>query len=432
MLQQATTFVFCAKKPVPGLNEYSNRTEQKKHYYFFSIIIYMLLRNTSCDSMKILILCSTLDLSKPFGATPALWQLFKGLYEEGCFPFIIPYHGHAIDNFWWRCYENPNYTSGMLLERIMRFVKGSTSTIKRSTVIPYLARTLTKPKLSKIIKKILQQESGIEAFIVMGVPLNHLNGLANEVRDIRNIPVIYYDLDLPTSLPSQGGFTFNYYDGADLREYDSFIITSEGSAGQLRELGASKIDVVHYGVDPDVYRRLTVEEDIDIFFFGNGGRARAKNIKMMLAEPSRVLGRKFIVSGRDFDIDLGNSILIPALSFSEWRTYCCRAKINLNVVRDEHAKVFATSTSRPFELAAMQCCIVSAPYNGMEKWFDTKREVLISNSSRDCIELYEMLMDDRELRTKMGTAAFERVKKEHTSRHRAKQIIDIVRKLKVS
>jgi spore maturation protein CgeB len=32
----------------------------------------------------------------------------------------------------------------------------------------------------------------------------------------------------------------------------------------------------------------------------------------------------------------------------------------------------------------------------------------------------------------MGTAACERVKKEHTSRHRAKQIIDIVRKLKVS
>jgi spore maturation protein CgeB len=187
-------------------------------------------------------------------------------------------------------------------------------------------------------------------------------------------------------------------------------------------------------VDPDVYRRHTVEEeDIDIFFFGNGGKAREKNIKMMIAEPSRALSNhKFLVSGRNFDVDLGNSILIPALSFSEWRNYCCRAKINLNVARDEHAKVFATSSSRPFELAAMQCCIVSAPYNGMEKWFDTKSEILIANSSKECIELYQMLMDDRELRMKMATAAFERVKKEHTSRHRAKQIIDIVRKLKVS
>jgi glycosyltransferase involved in cell wall biosynthesis len=382
--------------------------------------------------MKILVLCSTLDLSKPFGATPALWQLFKGLYEEGCLPLIIPYHGHAIDNFWWRCFENPNYISGMLLEKVMRVVRSSTTTIKQSPVIPYLARAFAKPKLFEVIKKILQQESGIEAFIIMGVPINHLNGLANEVRKIKNIPVLYYDLDLPTSLPSQGGFTFNYYNGADLREYDSFIIASEGAAGELRELGASKINVVHYGVDPDVYRRLTVEEDIDIFFFGNGGRARAKNIKMMIAEPSRALKHKFLVSGRNFDADLGDSILIPALSFSEWRNYCCRAKINLNVARDEHAKVFATSSSRPFELAAMQCCIVSAPYNGMEKWFDTKREILIANSSKECIELYQMLMDDRELRMKIGAAAAERVKKEHTSRHRAKQIIDIVRKLKVS
>jgi spore maturation protein CgeB len=383
--------------------------------------------------MKILILCSTLDLSKPFGATPALWQLFKGFYEEGCFPLIVPYHGHAIDNFWWRCFENPNYISGMLLEKAMRLVKSSTTTIKNSPVIPYLARTFAKPQLLEVIKKVLQQENGIEALIVMGVPINHLNGLANEVRDIKNIPILYYDLDLPSSLPSQGGLTFNYFKGADLTEYDSFIIASEGSAGQIRELGASQINIVHYGVDPDVYRRLTIdEEDNDIFFFGNGGRAREKNIKMMIAEPSRALKHKFLVSGRNLDVDLGNSTLIPALSFSEWRNYCCRAKINLNVARDEHAKVFATSSSRPFELAAMQCCIVSAPYNGIEKWFDTKREILIANSSKECIELYQMLIDNRELRRKIGTAAFERVKKEHTSRHRAKQIIDIVRKLNVS
>jgi spore maturation protein CgeB len=383
--------------------------------------------------MKILVLCSTLDLSKPFGATPAIWQLFKGLYEEGCLPLIIPYHGHAIDNFWWRCFENPNYISGMMLEKLMKVAGSSATTLIRSSVTPSLARSFAKPKLFKVIKKILRQETDIGALIIMGVPVNHLNGLANKVREIKNIPIIYYDLDLPTSLPSHGGFTFNYYNGADLREYDSFIINSEGSAGQLRELGASRINVVHYGVDPDVYRRLTVEEqDIDVFFFGNGGRARAKNIKMMIAEPSIALKHEFLVSGRNFDVDLGNSKLIPALSFSEWRNYCCRARINLNVAREEHAKTFATSSSRPFELAAMQCCIVSAPYNGIDKWFDTRREILIANSSKECIELYQMLMDDRELRMKMGAAASERVKKEHTSRHRAKQIIEIVRRFKVS
>ena len=126
---------------------------------------------------------------------------------------------------------------------------------------------------------------------------------------------------------------------------------------------------------------------------------------MMIAEPSRALNNhKFLVSGRNFDVDLGNSILIPALSFSEWRNYCCRAKINLNVARDEHAKVFATSSSRPFECRGMQLPHSFRLSNGMEKWFDTGREILIANSSKECIELYQMLIDNPELRMKMATA----------------------------
>jgi hypothetical protein len=75
-------------------------------------------------------------------------------YEEGCFPLIVPYHGHAIDNFWWRCFENPNYVSGMLLEKVMKFVKSSTTTIKQSPVFPYLARTFAKCLLSKGVSSI--------------------------------------------------------------------------------------------------------------------------------------------------------------------------------------------------------------------------------------------------------------------------------------
>jgi spore maturation protein CgeB len=61
--------------------------------------------------------------------------------------------------------------------------------------------------------------------------------------------------------------------------------------------------------------------------------------------------------------------------------------VNLNVVRDEHANIFATSTSRPFELAAMRCCAVSAPYKGIEKWFEVGKEILVANSAKECLEM---------------------------------------------
>jgi spore maturation protein CgeB len=99
----------------------------------------------------------------------------------------------------------------------------------------------------------------------------------------------------------------------------------------------------------------------------------------------------------------------------------------LNVVRDLHANVFATSTSRPFELAAMQSCVVSSPYRGLENWFDVGKEILVVNSLKECIEMYPMLIEDEEMRIKIGVAAQNRVMKQHTSRHRARQIIDILK-----
>lgn len=379
-------------------------------------------------SVKILIVCSTLDLSKPYGATPSLWQLFKAFYEEGVELIVVPYHGHQIDSIWWRGYQNPNYYKGRILEKILSHRSSSSRKTSKSSLIPTLAQIFVKPKLLKVITKVIRDEKNIDAILFIAIPLDQLKGLADQIKNEFEIPVIYYDLDVPTSLPSQGGFTFNYLRGVDLGEFDSIIAPSEGSVTELKELGASRVEVVHFGVDPSVFYPINVKKDIDFFFFGNGGSARAKNLQMMVTNPSMILNHEFVVSGRGIDIYLGNAKRIAPVSFIGFRNHCCRAKVNLNVVRDLHANVFATSTSRPFELAAMQCCIVSAPYKGLENWFDLGKEVIVANDSKECIEIYRMLIEDEEKRMNMGIAARNRVIKDHTSRHRARQIIDVVKK----
>jgi spore maturation protein CgeB len=378
--------------------------------------------------VKILAVCSTLDLSKPYGATPAIWQLFKALYEEGVELLVIPYHGHRVDSVWWRSFQNPNYYKGMVLEKVLGVFSSSSRKTSNISIVPIVAQFLVKPSLYRLMRQILRNEKDIAAILFIAVPLNQLKGLARQIRKNYEIPSVYYDLDVPTSLPSHGGFTFNYLRGADLGEFDSIIVPSEGSVTELKELGAEDINIVHFGVDPDVFSPIDIEKDIDFFFFGNGGFARARNLRMMITEPSRVLDYNFVVSGRGIDNNLGTAKLLPPLSFTEFRNYCCRAKVNLNVVRDLHADVHATSTSRPFELAAMKCCIVSAPYNGLEKWFDIGKEILIAKNAKECIEIYKMLMDNEEMRMKMGTAARDRVMKDHTSRHRARQILQILKK----
>ena len=377
--------------------------------------------------MRIIILCSTLDLTKPYGSTPALWQLFKGLSEVGNELFIMPYHGHSIDTLWWKGIGNPNYFEGEILQRLMKIFGSSKK--NKSTLIPFFARTITTPRIETTILKNLQILKSIDAIIMVNLPLNQIKGLAKKVKSRYSIPILLYDIDVPSSLPSNGGFTFNHYMGADLTEFDTFIIPSEGSVKTLLEMGARNVDILHFGVDPEVYKlNDSAPKNFDLFFYGMGGKARENSIRSMITEPSRKMDAKFLISGNDFNFDVGNSSLIPLVSFNQWKKYCWRSKINLNVVRELHASVYATSTSRPFELAAMNCCIVSSPYLGLEKWFDIGKEVIIANSSNDAVEIYQDLLQNPEKREKMGKLAYNRVMREHTVMHRAIEMTQIIKK----
>ena len=62
--------------------------------------------------MKLLIVVSSLDLTQPFSATPAWWQLLKGLYEVGVDVIAAPYQGPSIESLWWRAAANPGQTYG--------------------------------------------------------------------------------------------------------------------------------------------------------------------------------------------------------------------------------------------------------------------------------------------------------------------------------
>lgn len=367
-------------------------------------------------------------MEKPFSATPFLRQLYKALSKNGHEILIIPYSGQPIQSSWWKCYPNPNYSKSAILENLIK--KSSIlSKAKNSSVIPFLARTFAKPKLEKLISKVILEEKDISCILFVTIPLNQISGLATSLKKKFCIPILFYDVDLPTSLPEHGGFTFNYYTGADLTEYDSVLVTSEGSIPRIKEMGATSVETVHIGVDPDEYRPLNVEKDIDFFFFGHGGKSREKFVKMMITEPSKKLNYKFVLGGRDYAMDLGNTkFLSESIDFSSWINYSCRSKINLNLVHELHANTFATSTARPFELGAMGCCIVSSPYKGLEKWFEIDKEIMVVNTLKECLEVYQYLIENPEERLKIGKAIQQRVIKEHTSSHRAKQIAEIIKR----
>ncbi len=102
------------------------------------------------------------------------------------------------------------------------------------------------------------------------------------------------------------------------------------------------------------------------------------------------------------------------------------ARVNLCITRRSHATVYASSSCRPFELAAAGAAIVSNPYNGIERWFEPGPSCSSSNDAAEAVAAYRE--PARRPRPGRGDRprARERVLDEHTYRHRARRLFELV------
>lgn len=392
--------------------------------------------------MKLIVVVSSLDLTQAFSATPAWWQLLKGLYEIGVEIIAAPYQGPAIESLWWRAAGNPARWQGdafKALRDIARVVMPTQAPPMESLqssdswsdkALRRVAQTVTAPLWRRHLEGILRRDPDVDAILFLTVPLNHLKGVPRYISEKYDKPIFYFDGDVPASLPNMRGFAsgFRIYQGADLSEYAAFISNSQGGEALLRGLGAENVHTVWYGADPQVFRPTAVSgQDMDVLFYGHGREYRADWIDRMIAIPSRrMAASRFAVRGMNLG-DIGNAKRLPYLSFSKLREYVCRSKINLCITRGAHASVYGSSSSRPFELGAMAACIVANPYQGMEEWFQPEKEIIVARSADEAIDRYAYLLAHDSERRAIGIAARRRVLKQHTFRHRADDLVGIIR-----
>ena len=277
---------------------------------------------------------------------------------------------------------------------------------------------------------IIDKERDIDLLLFINVPLNFIEGIPKKIKFTYGIPVAYYDGDMPTILPkyaSERGFKFNYYVKADLSVFDVFFTNSKGVIPDIKEMGARNVHPFYYAADPELFKPVNVDKDIDISFFGYGSEFREEWMKKMITGPSIILlNRGFSVGGTGFGIDLGKANMVGDLSYSAFRKFCCQSKICLNITRWSHTSVYASATARPFELAAFGACIVSQPYNGIEEWFEPGKELMIAKNETEVVPIYQQLLDSDNEREKMGERARARILKDHTYQKRADELISVI------
>lgn len=385
--------------------------------------------------MRLLVLASALDLQLRLSSTPHWWQLLRALAVEGADLTAVPYAGRPIESLYWRAAANPCLREGQAfaLFRTLALKVRAATTARKSTgegigdrVMRLAAQSWIRPRWTAAVHALFRQERGFDAVVMLNVPLNHLTGLAAEIRARYRVPVWYYDGDLPSSLPEFNALasSFRVYEGADVTEYDGFFSNSVGSVPRLREMGVKQVEVVHWGADPDVYRQLEREQDLDTFFHGYGEAYRLDALEAMIYEPARrETGRRFALGGAGFDHAPREVVHLGDVAFAHYPQAVARAKINLIATRASHAEMEGTSSARPFELGALGAAAVTNPWKGVERWFEPGREILVVRDAAEALATYKELWAHESLRREMGAAMRARVLAEHTYRHRARQML---------
>lgn len=390
---------------------------------------------------KILAVASAVDLDFRYGCTPAWWQLWKGLYEAGVDLIVTPYRGRAVEAPWWRTEPNPCYREGeafALGRAALARLRGDTLLRRREDAPPdtladralreLIWRWVT-PRWQRHLERILAREGDVDCVVVFTVPMSHLRGVPTALRRRFSVPVVFYDGDVPMSLPEFGGMDtgFNYYHGADPSEYDLVVSNSEGGLERLRELGARRAEAVFWAADPDIFRPLPVDKEMDVFFYGYGDKFRREWLREMVGEPSRRLpGVDFVLGGRDFHGDAGRARVVGDVPFNAFPRAISAARVNLNITRRAHAACPASSTARLFELAMCGAAIVSNPYAGVERWLEPGRELVVVSSADEAVTAYEELLADPAAAAELGRRARERALDEHTYLHRARRLLELI------
>jgi spore maturation protein CgeB len=256
---------------------------------------------------------------------------------------------------------------------------------------------------------------------------------ATELIASSDVPVkAFYDLDTPVTLHRLAtGEPVSYIGPRALEDFDVVLSYTGGPAlAALRtNLRARRVSPLYGSVDPALHAPAApvARFRADLSYLGTYSSDRQAALRELFLMPAQALpARTFAIGGSQYPNDFAWSSNINYLWHvppAEHAAFFGSARLNLNVTRAPMAAMGFCPSGRLFEAAACGAALISDDWTGLDEFYVPGDELLVAATAGDVIDA--LARSDAELR-RVGARARERTLSEHTTQHRAAQLIDIL------
>src|SRR5207248_3127631 len=181
-----------------------------------------------------------------------------------------------------------------------------------------------------------------------------------------------------------------------------------------------------YGsVNPRTHRPVGPNQRFraSLSYLGTFASDRQESLTELFVQPACAMpNERFLIGGAQYPQDFpwtANIYFVRHLAPADHPAFFCSSRLTLNVTRGVMREMGWCPSGRLFEAAACGVPIISDHWKGLDEFFQPEHEILIARESNEVVAALQR--DEEELR-QIATAARERVLAEHTARHRAEEL----------
>jgi spore maturation protein CgeB len=236
----------------------------------------------------------------------------------------------------------------------------------------------------------------------------------------------FYDIDTPVTLAKLERGDEEYLSPELVVRYDLYLSFTGGPTLDRLEdrWGSPAARHLPCSADPARYRPVDTPVRWDLGYLGTYSDDRQPTLERLLLEVAAGRPeRRFVVGGPSYPGSIAwpaNVERIDHVAPPEHAAFYAAQRWTLNVTRRHMVAAGWSPSVRLFEAAACGVPVISDRWDGLERYFEPRREILLADGTEEVARI--LTRTPEEERRAIGRRARERVLRDHTAAVRAEQL----------